>query len=686
MRYYVPFTVILAAFAVTIKPTPAPKKVLAYDPPTPVDLNITVERLASIKQLVRDERRFFDPIRESMFTNHSSIASSNHRKRTLRVRNTATNASGNVALQDGASIYYAPSDFQRGHGQQFAKLDVASEEKMTKVLSMEHFDDVINTAKCEKDGKVELPFDKKVQFQQVREEWQWINDGKEHAVILITENEHCDRNSTDGSPRQAWKATKAEFDDKTNKVHLTAKPISFEEAFGNNWHLKIQRDETSTHTLHKRGGHISLNKDFSGYGINLPASLRPDGILSNPDAIGRLTCSTCAITGDIDFGIDIHGFTGGGTLHITASSISATVTLLLEIYTAIASGSVQDNEIWGYVVPNAGIHIKGILDMGPTIKFLLSSDFYSPIDEQLAVQVGYKLSFPQNVEFKWDVFDPLKPKLTGFDPKFEALPPGISDDLQVHGKIGPKLELSLDWKILGQGASVGFQFSAAELALNVTVDDRQPACGHGKGTNAISLSSNVQSQQHGNESTNVQDDGISGVNLDLDLSQEIVAKESVGMWKLKTTGRQTLASTKYDLVSTCIPITGATKLTPMTASASVNTFIPWTGDLGDLATAKLISGAKEVASAYKELGERALVPLWKSELEPKVTSVLAQVTKEAVEAAGKVTSVEHVATSVVVSVATDVATKVENVVEKATDVLADAGKKAGNEICKAFGC
>ncbi|PIB00747.1 hypothetical protein CB0940_01517 [Cercospora beticola] len=684
MRYHVPFTVILGAFAVTVKPTPAPKNVLAYEPPTPVDLNITVERLASIKQLVRDERRVFDPVRESIFLNHSSVASPNHHKRTLRVRNAVTKASGNVALQDGVSIYYAPGNFQRGHGQQFAKLDVASEEKMTKVLNMEHFDDVINTAKCEKAGKVELTFDKEIQFQQVREEWQWINGGKEHAVILITENEHCDRNNTDGSPRQPWKATKAEFDDMTNKVHLTAEPINFEEAFGKNWHLKIQRDDASISTLHKRGGHISLNKDFSGYGINLPSSLRPAEVLSSPDAIGRLTCSTCAITGDIDFGIDIHGL-WGGSLHVTASSISATVTLLLEIYTAIAKGSIQDNEIWGYVVPNAGIHIKGILDMGPTIKFLLSSDFYSPIDEQLAVQVGYKLSFPQNVELKLDVFHPTKPKLTGFDPKFEALPAGISDDLQIHGKIGPKLELSLDWKILGQGASVGFQFSAAELALNVTVDDRQPACGNGKGTNAIALSSNITPQEHNNTSADSQDNEISGVNLDLDLNQEIIAKESVGFWKLKTTGRQTLASTKYDLVSTCIPITGATKLVPTIASASVNTFIPWTGDLGDLATAKLVSGATEVASAYKELGESVLVPLWKSKLEPQVTSVLNQVTKEAVEAAGKVTSVEHVATSVVVSVATDVATKVENAVEKATDALVDAGKKAGDFVCGLLG-
>lgn len=169
MRYHAPFAVILAAFAVTVKPTPAPKKFMTYVQPIPVDLNITVERLASIKQLVRDERRFFDPIRESMFLNHSSLASTNHHKRTLRIRNAATNASGNVALQDGASIYYAPSNFERGHGQQFAKLDVASEENMTKVLSMEHFDDVINTAKCEKDGKVELTFDKEIQFQQVSE-------------------------------------------------------------------------------------------------------------------------------------------------------------------------------------------------------------------------------------------------------------------------------------------------------------------------------------------------------------------------------------------------------------------------------------------------------------------------------------------------------------------------------------
>ncbi|KAF2206623.1 hypothetical protein CERZMDRAFT_103151 [Cercospora zeae-maydis SCOH1-5] len=758
MRCQVLIAAILAALLAAGSPNPAPKNLLSYVPPTIASANITLANLASLKQRVRDERRFFDPIRASFFLNRtfssssssssSSATLSKHHKRSLTVRNTATNASGNVALQDGVSMYYAPGDFQRGAGQQFAKLDVESAEKMTKVLSLEHFDDVTSTAKCEKEGKVELTFDREVQFQQIQAEWEWINQGKDHAVILITENEHCDRNNTDGSPRQLWKAAKADFDDKTNTVHLTAQPINFAEAFGKNWHLNIHRDEPTT-PLYKRissSAHISLNNNFSGYGLTVPSSsLGPTELLSHAPPLGSLTCSNCAITGAIDFSLSLHGLTGTGTLHITGTSLSATLSLLLEIYSTLPSSStsssssssstttttsLQEHEIWSSVLPYSGIHIPSILDIGPTLKFLLSSTFSSSSSssssssietkqqqhhqqKQLALQLGYTLTFPEQVNFQWDILHPTsKPTFTGLEPTFELLPAGISDDWEIAGTWGPKVELSLDWNVLGQGASVGVQFCAAEVGWDVRVDRGRSGCGGGGGgggqgggggggggENAKlfsepepSSSSEVQNRTtnhtKGNsvweddENDNNNNKSPTTINLSISLAQKILAHQSLQLWNLHTTQQETLAATTFPLTSTCLAITGGamtTKLTPTTASSSIESYIPWTGNLEDLATAKLLSGAKDVASAYKVLGESGLAAaaaaataMWKTGVEGKGTSVLGQVTKGAM-------GVEHVVTSAVVAVvATAVATKVEGEVGKAMAAVADAGEKVGD--------
>lgn len=320
-------------------------------------------------------------------------------------------------------------------------------------------------------------------------------------------------------------------------------------------------------------------------------------------------------TGEFDFRIDIDGLSGG-KLHVTTRDIEASITLRLDIYQALAAKTSNDHEIWGFVPPGAGIYIKNILDIGPTFKFLVSTSFTTPVDEELALALGYKVTMAGLMDFVWDTDNPTG-KLTGFNPEFETLAPGVSKDVELVARIGPKLELSLDWLVLNQGGKVGFTFAAGTLSMNVSTDNRTVPC-DGKGTNAIPL---TQAQDSDN-------DTLRGVNLDLNLDQEILAFQSLHLPGKKASHTQTLASTSYDVFSACIPITGATLLTPRIATASVHSYTPHIGDLTDwIQPAKLV--AQEVAQAFTALGGAAVESLTAVVL-PQVTAAVATLTSEVV--------------------------------------------------------
>lgn len=590
-----------------------------------------------------EQRTFFELLPLSLFANHSS-ARHGIEKRSLTVRDSASSLTGNVALQNASSLYFAAKDFRRNVGMQFAKFDVTGDGKK-KILSMEEFGDVVENAVCDEAGVIGLTFTKDIEFRQVREEWQWINGNDDHTVVLITETERCDRNSTDGTARQPWLIRNVAFDNTQNNVELTGKPVSFQEAFGKAWHVSIARDHQPTPLLasrDKQPAQISLNSDFSGVGMNLPPALALAQVLTSDDPIGMLSCDPCYTKGELDLEIDIDGL-DGAKVKIGTRDVEASFTLRLEVYQALAGTQTDDYEIWGMVPPASGIYIKNILDIGPTIKFLVSTGFTTPVDRELALAVGFILTMSGPMEFTWDTANSSEAKLTGFNPVFKMLPPGISKDVDIVGSIGPKLELSLDCTVLGQGAKVGLAFAAGALSLNVTTDSREPACG-GKGSNAIRLTPTPEGDHN---------DTVGGVNLDLNLNQDILAFQSVGLLGEGASNTQTLASTSYDLASTCIPITGVTVLRPSAATASVNSYIPFAGDLADMPWSPVLLVAQEVAGALSELGEAAVQSLT-AVVAPKVTEAFATLTSEVASVVTAAAEPAQAVTSEAGNVANDV--------------------------------
>lgn len=504
--------------------------------------------------------------------------------------------------------YYGEDGFERNVGKRFAKLDLSVGNTDTKILCTEDLRNSLQSVEC-KDKSVNLIFSDEIEFSKIEKEWDFMNQSNK-SVLLITESDHCDRNHSDATTRQPWKISRAIFDGSSHHVELSAEPQDWE-IFGNNWHLIVTRDDFNdsaqmpkgaAHALTKRArvAGIDLNHDFDGLGFELPPPDPTDMLhpLKKDKSFGSIEASG-SLSGSLDLDVDLRG-SGLGTIHVVARDVEATLNVQLDIYEANRAQPPTEHEIMGYVPLGAGIYIKGILDIGPTVKGTLSTGYKNPPEKPSALAVGYNMTLPNPSEFTWNILNPQEPKLVGFTPDFEALPPRISEDISMDFQIGPKLGVTFDAKVLGRGLSVGFNFAASSMSVKAIGTEEDQACSKGV---------------------------KQGVKLDVDLIQQVEAFQKADIVVAKTAATQTLASTSYDLFTACLPVDKGMTIATTAPVASTTTYAPDPGSLKDA-----------MKGLFREAGGK-LSAVFVDDLASPVTSAAAAVKSEAEEAEAKVTEV-----------------------------------------------
>ncbi|KAF7187414.1 hypothetical protein HII31_11303 [Pseudocercospora fuligena] len=605
----------------------------------------------SALQEVESERKIYEAASYLLFEGHG-VSNGNVSRGNLTTRQSRP---GGSTLQRGLNMYYTPPGFQSNVGMHYANVSVSGDDGNIKFLGTERFHQEIQGASCSKDSVV-ITFKDEAKFQGIKTEWSWVNEKVGHNIWLITETEQCNAPDGDQTSRQPWLVTGAEFDDDKNHVTLEASPKSFKEAFGKNFHLSVTRQDQaagslrrdSTHIYNKRGklmdASIDLNHNFSGLGVELPKDFQ--AVIEDDGPVGAIECNPCLTYGAIDFDLDISGGMKGieGKASITAKGVGATINANLYIYQKLLDKTMKDQVIWGFVPPLCGIYIKGIMDFGPTVKALLSASLASKPEGQSVLSMGYNLTVPDPSEFSVGLSTSkgFEAKIEGWTPSFKPLTPAISKDFSIEGNVRPKLGLSLDGNVLGQGVSVGFQFSAATLAFNVTAEETKPVCEN--------------------------PDWERGAKVDLGLVQEVNAVQTAHFLVWKTSNTQTLASTSYDLIKTWLSAAATTTVPLVHPTQEKNHYIPADNGLEQLAREK----AKLVASAFQTGLASHVTDAFKTATS-QLKDVGSTISEEGSKAVATVTkgaeSVASKATSEVKSVATEVKDKVEDAGDKAKDAL-----------------
>ncbi|KXT04259.1 hypothetical protein AC578_7936 [Pseudocercospora eumusae] len=605
----------------------------------------------SALQEVESERKIYEAASYLLFEGHG-LGNGNTSRGNLTTRQLRP---GGSTLQRGLSMYYTPPGFQSNIGMHYANVSVSGEDDNIMFLGTERFQQEIQGASCSKDSVI-ITFKDEVRYQSIKTEWSWVNEKVGHNIWLITETEQCNAPDGDQTSRQPWLVTGAEFDDAKNHVTLEASPKSFKEAFGKNFHLSLTRQDQaagslrrdSTHSYNKRGklmdASIDLNHNFSGLGVELPRDFR--AAIKNDGPVGAIECNPCLTYGAIDFDIDISGSIKGieGKASIAARGVGATINANLYIYQKLLEKTMKEQVIWGFVPPLCGIYIKGIMDFGPTVKALLSASLASQPEGQSVLSMGYNLTVPDPSEFSVGLSTSkgFEANIEGWTPSFKPLTPAISKDFSIEGNVGPKLGLSLDGNVLGQGVSVGFQFSAATLEFNVTAEDTKPVCDN--------------------------PDWERGAKVDLGLVQEVNAVQTANFLVWKASETQTLASTSYGLVDTCVSAAASATVPTVNPTQVKNHYIPAENGLEQLALEK----AKLVASAF-ETG-----------LASHVTDGFKTVTSELKDVGSTISSEGSKAFATVTKGAESVASKVTDGVKSVGHDIEDGVKDAFKDLIHLF--
>lgn len=248
------------------------------------------------------------------------------------------------------------------------------------MLSMERFGAALSKAKCSSNS-VTFTFPTKSHFDNIKEEWSWVNSATDNYIVLVTENARC--NVVDGDPgtRQPWHVTSAIFDPSSYTATLRAEPKSWQAAFSD-WRLtvktrgilpagaKVKRDDTTLHRRYNITGSSSVNltTDLSNRQL----------LLGDEDGGGseaNIACADCGTTGDIDFELDVvPKFLSlpphlSGSLNIIGNNIGATFGIDVSAEAALDVGLNAAKTLFSAPLsPDLGFSINGIFEAGFVVR------------------------------------------------------------------------------------------------------------------------------------------------------------------------------------------------------------------------------------------------------------------------------------------------------------------------------
>ena len=437
-------------------------------------------------------------------------------------------------------------------GNPLANLTAYTNGENVRVLSMERFSNVLNTAQCSEES-VKLTFTSENQFEQVESAWSWVNNEDDNYIVLVTENARC--NVPDGDPtvRQPWHVKQALFNSTGNIVTLVAEPKTWQEAF-QDWRLRVSsRGILPKHPQSQPG----LNKRLTiNHTLDIPLAVDLSGAkLTLGDDDGgtgaSVACNPCYTTGSLDFDIDVVPYLIpphlGGTVKVIANGIGASITADLSITERLTKGITGADTIFSFTPEGLGINIPDIIDIGPTLKLVAEAGI-GEIDTTVDMSAGVDIVIPDGSIYEVDFDDSSKDRDSGWTPQFSPLPPQISESISISANIGTQLRLELDGVVLGIGGSVGIMLAAPTLSIEVKGIAENNAC-------------NVPGADF-------------GVELDVELGAALDAFESGGAFDIGAAATQTLVATSMQLFSTCMTMAGAAPSAPAAPYPLGNSTVP----------------------------------------------------------------------------------------------------------------
>jgi hypothetical protein len=408
------------------------------------------------------------------------------------------------------------------------------------IISVERFSDTLAKTDCV-NGHIQFTFKNPEAFDAARN-WLWVNEMNRTLVIVLMTN------VCDNPRRQPYRASRVTFDHSKLLAEACVEQSTWQDAVTQG-RFRLNTEGilpgaigSTTKNLtkrlsipEKRHDAVDLTSDFSRqlFSKKIPGT----------DATAEVACKQCGTRGKLNIDIDIEIILlrpSKGTIQITPAGIGADV-----IFGIKANGEIQNTlseSISLPTVPLLGLHIPGVVDIGPEVRILAEAAIDS-ISASAEITFGAKLDVPEDSIVKFDLENGQNNQISGWVPVFTPVAPQFSGELTLHGHVGPRINLELDILVLGAGIGAGLSIGAPQLTID------------------LSASSNTAGGVCGRA------DVETGVVVDLGLGAELDAFAGVGKPQ-DLPGKIALFSTSRPLFSTCFPGSESTATMASVSSSS----------------------------------------------------------------------------------------------------------------------
>ncbi|KAH7383947.1 hypothetical protein BKA66DRAFT_609023 [Pyrenochaeta sp. MPI-SDFR-AT-0127] len=343
-------------------------------------------------------------------------------------------------------------------GAQIASLTVDMPGASEYILSMEHFDGMLEATVCS-NTSISMTFEDDATFAYAQRTWDWVNGADNHSFVMIAGPGDCG-NNTDRIP---FIISTIKYDEVTNTAALTARRSTWR-TIAHSYDLvvgSVGPKQSDSSNLEERDISKTTSIDFSH---SLPFSLA----VSSGPLEAKLACTNCRTTGqfNIEFRISQTAFIPtGASMKLTPRGVSATGQIKLTGSGELVSPITKTFDLLS--IPISALNIPGVLEFGPFLAVAVGAKL-SPLTLSGGIQAGAKATLSDNAILNMDLLNPAANSFSGWLPQVETM--GVTVDASVTTTFAVFLQPSIEIRAeaLGKGFEIGLNMKIPNVNAKIT--------------------------------------------------------------------------------------------------------------------------------------------------------------------------------------------------------------------------
>lgn len=340
------------------------------------------------------------------------------------------------------------------------------------ILSMERFDGMLTSVKCDEQG-VTLAFEDDATFQYAKNLWDWVNGADDHSFLMVAGKGDCGANKY----RIPYMISTLAYDEEKNTAKLSGKTGAWQDLL-HSYELHVGSVPMTAELGLKRRDY---NADAS---FNMNADFRTKVKVKTGPVFGELVCDPCYTAGQIKFEVIVKSkffLPHDLVFKMNPQGVKAQAMLEFEIASDFKTNQNIGDTVSLGKIPLAGVTIPGgIFTLGPVLDIGAGVEV-TGFEGGVSFGTGATATLPDTAVLEADLLSPSNNKYSSWDPEFTTEPLTAKARVSAYVKLFFVPALKIQAEALGQGFEAGLdlQFPFFEIRGEAVDSPDGGACKEG---------------------------------------------------------------------------------------------------------------------------------------------------------------------------------------------------------------